>query len=431
MIKKFLIFLLLFVMSISFMSCKGKNAAVRNKQSEADKIKGSLSIISYGDKAESVKAEAENFKKRYPNVSIQIKTLGSSEDVYNFCMNLPQNDDKPDIVTIDNNFIARVQDKKSNDFVDFSKYLSGSTYYTTSSLKEVSYNKKSFALPWEICPILMFYRKDILDSAGINISSIKTWDDFVNAGRMLYSSTSGKTKMISCNSKNVFLFRILLNQLGSSYVNSSQKLNLNSDESIKSMYEIKNMYSNNIAYDTNDTCGSAVDGYAAAVPSDISFAEDLIKNHPDQKNKWEICKLPSFENGGIRNALSTGTSIMVYKKKKQDILGTMFAKFMSNNLKSVTYAFKNKSFFPSFMEAYSKNEFNENIRYFNDQKIWRLFYIVSCEASPKIYSKNNDIIEKYLNQNQQNIINSTDISDSMNKANSEIQAEINKSLNVK
>lgn len=46
-----------------------------------------------------------------------------------------------------------------------------------------SYGDKQYAIPTHLGAYIMFYNKELTDSAGIDIESIKSWDDFIAAGK--------------------------------------------------------------------------------------------------------------------------------------------------------------------------------------------------------------------------------------------------------
>ncbi len=64
----------------------------------------------------------------------------------------------------------------------------------------------------------VFYRRDIYEQAGVDPASIKTWDDFIAAGKKMMDATGGKVKMATMNMiDDDGWFRPLANQEGCSY----------------------------------------------------------------------------------------------------------------------------------------------------------------------------------------------------------------------
>ncbi|MGC1480673.1 MAG: ABC transporter substrate-binding protein, partial [Chthoniobacterales bacterium] len=50
---------------------------------------------------------------------------------------------------------------------------------------------RTFALPHDVHPVMLGYRRDIVESLGIDVGKIKTWDDFVKIGRQITADTDG------------------------------------------------------------------------------------------------------------------------------------------------------------------------------------------------------------------------------------------------
>ncbi|MEM6256787.1 MAG: extracellular solute-binding protein [Planctomycetota bacterium] len=48
-----------------------------------------------------------------------------------------------------------------------------------------------FGLPHDVHPVLLCYRADLVEAAGINVSTIKTWDDFEKAMKPLVRDLNG------------------------------------------------------------------------------------------------------------------------------------------------------------------------------------------------------------------------------------------------
>ena len=43
---------------------------------------------------------------------------------------------------------------------------------------------------------MLFYRTDIFEECGVNPEDIKTWDDYIEAGKVINEKTNGKTKIM-------------------------------------------------------------------------------------------------------------------------------------------------------------------------------------------------------------------------------------------
>jgi len=63
--------------------------------------------------------------------------------------------------------------------------------YNEPSLSHVTYRGRVFGLPQDVHPVLLAYRSDIVEAAGIDVSQIETWDDYFRAMRPLLEDRDG------------------------------------------------------------------------------------------------------------------------------------------------------------------------------------------------------------------------------------------------
>ena len=43
-------------------------------------------------------------------------------------------------------------------------------------------------MPWDSGPVVLYYRRDMFEKAGVDPASIETWDDFVEAGKKVVAA---------------------------------------------------------------------------------------------------------------------------------------------------------------------------------------------------------------------------------------------------
>ena len=44
---------------------------------------------------------------------------------------------------------------------------------------------KVYAVPWDVGPCGVFYRRSIFEKYGIDPEKIETWEDYINAGKVI------------------------------------------------------------------------------------------------------------------------------------------------------------------------------------------------------------------------------------------------------
>ena len=63
----------------------------------------------------------------------------------------------------------------------------------------------------------MFYRRDFYEKAGVDPASIKTWDDFIAAGKKIQEANPGVTMTNADFNGDSEFFRMIANEQGCGY----------------------------------------------------------------------------------------------------------------------------------------------------------------------------------------------------------------------
>jgi arabinosaccharide transport system substrate-binding protein len=79
-------------------------------------------------------------------------------------------------------------------FVDLTDRLHQENLY--SKMVEARYSLWSsrdriFAIPHDVHPVALCYRRDLIEELGIDVENLKTWDDFVKMGRSITKDLDG------------------------------------------------------------------------------------------------------------------------------------------------------------------------------------------------------------------------------------------------
>lgn len=176
---------------------------------------------------------------------------------------------------------------------------------------------KQVIMPWGIAPTVLFYREDLFQKAGIDVNSIVTWEDFIEAGKKLQAALPN-TKMIGFPytvGYSSFIRAVMLQQ-GTDYFDKDGNIAIYSKPGIEAAKLLQRFVKEGIAFDTTDWTGtiraSKTDDIAT-IPYGIWWGGTLKDQAPEMKGKWKAAYLPVLEEGQPKTSI-WGRSWRIYNK---------------------------------------------------------------------------------------------------------------------
>ena len=93
---------------------------------------------------------------------------------------------------------------------------------------------KQYAVDYHLGAVLAYYNKDILDAAGVDPAGIKTWDDYIAAGKKVQEKDSS-VNFSAIDITGVIPIRSLMLEAGGGVYDQSGTLIMNSDANVKAL----------------------------------------------------------------------------------------------------------------------------------------------------------------------------------------------------
>lgn len=350
-----------------FTGCSGSsatNASQDKASSSPAKLSGSITIGSWDIAARALTANAKEFMAQNPGTTI---TIQDEDKTYKgLYAQLDSGSGVPDIITLQNRDVASFVNKypdMGTDVLDLMKPEEKNSNQYVKNLMIVK--NKFYAVPWDMGPCALYYRKDIFQAAQIDPTSIKTYDDYIAAGKKIVAKTKGKTKLLGFDysgSSSTDTLLLLLSQLGAKFYDNSGRANLSSPEMLQALNLEKKMITTgvtmNFPNEEKDRAAALSQDQIATVPNAVWFAGTLqaIKN---QKGKWGIIPLPAFSPGGNTHANVGGSALIIHSKTKNPALAKAFVKFALLTNEGNKINFNTSKLFSSYLPAYKDSAYSE------------------------------------------------------------------------
>lgn len=263
---------------------------------------------------------------------------------------------------------------------------------TPSAFSPWTSRGRIFGLPHDVHPVLLAYRADLVEAAGIDVNQIETWEDFFRVMgplQRLAGNAAGEPERYLLNlwPTQSATMQILLLQAGGSVIDDNDKPSLDTEINAKVLASMVNwsIGPNRIAVDMREG------GAAGYVMMDnglclASFMPDwkcqIWKvEAPQLAGKLKLMPLPAWERGGRRTSVQGGTMIGIPRDTPYFDQAWAFAKHLYLSEEVAVERFRSLCIIPPVKTAWTNPVFDEPDPYFQGQPKGRL-YINQAGAVP-------------------------------------------------
>lgn len=386
--KRILSIVLAAAMTVSLCACGGGAKGSGNKK--GDDISGEITVWSWDVALAHLEEQAEKFKELHPDVEFNFEEMGVQQVYQKMTTCLQSGIGLPDIVSLEGEQMAKFGNKFPGKFAEFTDMIETDDYFPIK-VAECTVDGKIIAYPWDSGPCGMFYRTDLFEKAGIKAEEIVTWDDFIEAGKVLKEKT-GSDILCMAESRNDLVYRLMMMELGGFYFDEEGNPQVDSEESIRAMEMCKRLFDEGITFNNSSwddmIAGMSADKFACI--SEAVWMVGSIKDAvPDQAGKWAVMPLPKFDADKEAMGASNGGSVLAVPTASENVEAAQeFVKFCMEDVDANIEGFQNYGLYPSYLPALESEAFNEGDEFFGGQKIFELFTDAGKNAPQVNYTEN-------------------------------------------
>ena len=252
--------------------------------------------------------------------------------------------------------------------------------FVQARLAPWSLDGRIYGLPHDVHPVVLLYRHDVYEEAGIDVNTIRTWDNFILAGRRLVSDDDGDGKpdqyplMLSAHESGHFWLMLLQNGGGMFDENGGVIID------------------NEIAVSTLEFYCGLLNEERLAVPA---FSQDFSRDPanfaamkeglvlgilapdwyigavrifvPELAGKWRAMPLPAWREGERRTSTWGGTMIGITNQSENTDLAWSFVKFAYMDDDALANRYRKTTIIPPIRSAWSNPVFFEPDPYLGGQ----------------------------------------------------------------
>lgn len=400
----------LFAASMLLSACSGSNSQNASgsggtQQGGGEKVK--LVVWIWEQAKAGIDLNMDRFKEAYPNIDVEFQTMKSTDLYQKYLVSSNTDDAVPDVLALEStNLSQMVQINSLLDITDrVAPYKDKIVPY---KWKDATMDDKVYAMPWDSGPVVMFYRNDLFEKAGLPTdpdevaSKLKTWNDYYEAAKLVKEKTGafmyGDSKTNSSNR----VFESMMWQRGLWYFDENGKVAVDSPEvKVIADYLIK-MQKEGLVYDARantDPWGNAISQGQIATVVGGSWHDATIEKQysPQDSGKWSVTTMPKWsaddQYGGANQG---GSNLAINKNSKHADEAWKFIEFMLGNEESQTKMMLEAGLFPSLTTVYTTSAMDKQFDYFKGQPVLKT-YAKSLESTyPLAYTSDFPMANKLM-----------------------------------
>lgn len=369
-------------------------------------VQGEFQIWSWGIAAKSLKEVMPLFYAKYPNVTASIDMTGPELQSRLF-LSLAAGVGAPGVTQMQNREAMRYA--ATGTLVDLTEVAAKyEQYFPPSFWKNCVYDGRVYAIPWDIGPTAVFYKRDLYRKYGVNPEDIETWDDFIAAGEKMLEASNGETKILQLYAGNSFtFFHTLLNQVGGQAFDDEGRIAIYSEEALQVLDVMRRIMDSGInanipPYEHEHLASLTIDtiaSYAMGVWYGGTI-KDIARTdaYEGEKKEWGVYRLPAFEPGGLRTSNMGGSVLAITQQCEDKAAAWAFIEQALCTKEGQLTMYKEYDIFPSFSPAREDPSFNQPDPFYENQNVANLFSMDLDKIPPVNRTVNWSLMESYMIQ---------------------------------
>jgi len=323
-----------------------------------------------------MKSLTPGFTKLYPQANIKIVSVPYANLWPKLSTVFTANAGVPDMVDMAVGQLGPFVGGDSVPFASLDAYLGSrkSALNEAAGTAPWTYKGKVYGISNEYNPVMMYYRWDLFQKAGIDPASIKMWTDFVEAGKQLKAKTG--TAMVGLPTNDYAYWYFIARQRSGGFFDAAGNITVNNDIGVSALQFLVDMvYKSKIAI--LDPAGDEysppyytllTNGAAATVLGAPWYQGFMHDNAPKGAGKWEITFMPRWDQHSARTVMFGGTGLAITQVAKQKDLCWKFIEYCMLRPESQLRAYTLENLDPTLTALYSKPDLQKSDPYFHNQK---------------------------------------------------------------
>jgi arabinosaccharide transport system substrate-binding protein len=238
-------------------------------------------------------------------------------------------------------------------------------------------------LPHDVHPVMLAYRHDLVEAAGIDLSGVETWDDFFHAMRPLMKDNNRDGKpdryLLSFSLTDAATITALLLQAGGAVFDENENPTLNRPLHAQVLSKLV-AWSDGPERVTVEAAEFSASGNRLKIEGFVvaSLMPDWLCNTwktdlPQLSGKYRLMPLPAWDAGGLRTTVSGGTMMGIPRINRDTETAWQVAKYLYLSQETAEQLYLNADIITPVSKHWDNPVFDRPSEYFGGQIKGRLY----------------------------------------------------------
>lgn len=356
--------------TVPLISGCGDDAATKSSSTSSEPV--TLTFWSWVD----LSAAVDLWNSKNPAIKVELNEVpGGSQGTYTKMYAAVKAGNAPDIGQVEYAFLPNFA--QLGDLVDISSYLSAETRaaFPDWTWAQVSSGKAVFAVPQDIAPMAMFYRKDLFAAAGITRPPA-TWTEYADAAQRL-KARSPKSFVTNFPTNQGDWFTGLVWQAGGSWFaqqNDKWAVSIDGAPSKQVAAYWQDLIARRLVKpegNWSDAWNKELqDGTLATWLVGAWGGPNLQKAAPGTAGKWAVAPLPQWQAGAKQTGNWGGSTNVVLKGSKHPAQAAAFIQWLNTDPEAIAILATKGGLYLATSNWAKSESFHAPTSFFGGQKIY-------------------------------------------------------------
>lgn len=342
-----------------------------------------ITVASFPDLDRAAKAALPAWNKLHPEIAVKVVSLQYADHHTAMTTALATGSGLPDVMALDFRYIGKFAESGGledlgpapyNGFALRDKFVKYTYAQATGSKGNLA------AMPTDIGPGTLLYRKDLADQAGVSEADLtRSWESYIEAGKKIRAKTGAYLLADAADIRDIVL-RTGLKDGEGLYFDAQGQVLVDSPRFVRA-FELGRAARQagldaKVSAWTNDWAAGFKQGRVASQMMG-AWLTGHLKNWlaPDTTGKWRSTVLP----GGLAGSFG-GSFYAIPRKAANKAAAWEFVRFMTANKATQLQSLKVLDTFPALVEAQADPVMDEPIAFLGGQPARRLWRDIAAQV---------------------------------------------------